>query len=307
MAELFDTTFNDDDRAWSREELLSAMRECDVLVPTVTDTIDSGMINEAGTRLKLIASFGTGFDHVDLTAARKAGIIVTNTPGVLSEDTADMVMNFIIAVPRRFAEGVRLFRSGKWQGWGPNVMLGHRIGGKTLGIVGMGRIGQAVARRAKAFGLDIIYTKRKRLPGIVEDELGVAFEPNLDRLLERSDIISLHTPLTAETENLIDARRIGLLKRHAYLINTARGELIEEDALIEALEEDRIGGAGLDVYRAEPDVNPKLRFLNNVIALPHMGSATFEAREDAGDKVIANIRIWSDGHRPPDQVLEGWV
>lgn len=307
MAELFDCTFNEDDKAMSRRELAAAMREADVLVPTVTDQIDAELIAGAGPRLRLIASFGTGFDHIDLEAARARDIIVTNTPGVLSEDTADMVMALIISVPRRFAEGVRLFRSGRWQGWGPSVMLGHRIGGKTLGIVGMGRIGQAVARRARAFGLEIIYTKRKRLPEPVEEELGVTFEPDLDRLIERADIISLHTPLTPETENMIDARRIGLMKPHAYLINTARGELMDEEALVAALSDKRIGGAGLDVYRSEPDVDPKLPFLPNVVALPHMGSATFEAREASGEKVIANIRSWTDGHRPPDQVLEGWV
>ncbi len=307
MAELFDCQFNDDDRAMSRAELIAAMQNCDILVPTVTDHIDQEMIEVAAGRIKMIASFGTGYDHIDLKAARAAGIIVTNTPGVLSEDTADMVMNFIIAVPRRFAEGVRLLRSGQWAGWGPNVMLGHRIGGKTLGIVGMGRIGEAVARRARAFGLHIIYTKRKQLPAHIEQELGVRFEPDLDGLIARSDIISLHTPLTHETENMMDARRISLMKRDAYLINTARGELVDEPALIAALEEGRIGGAGLDVFHHEPEVNPKWGTLPNVIALPHMGSATFEAREASGEKVIFNIRIWADGHRPPDQVLEGWA
>lgn len=307
MAELFDCEFNLSDEAMGRDDLIAAMQRCDVLVPTVTDHLDADMLAAAGDRLKMIASFGTGFDHIDLKAARAKGVIVTNTPGVLSEDTADMTLTLILTVTRRFAEGVRMLSAGKWRGWGPNVLLGHRVAGKTLGIVGMGRTGEAVARRARAFGLNVVYTKRRRLPAPIEAELGAVFEPDLDRLLARCDIISLHTPLTAETENLIDARRIGLMKSDATFINTARGELVDEDALVAALREGRLGGAGLDVFRHEPAVNSDLLALPNVVCLPHMGSATFEARAASGDKVIANIRVWSDGHRPPDQVLEGWL
>lgn len=306
MAELFDTVLNADDRPMDRAALAAAMADCDVLVPTVTDAIDAELINAAPDRLRLIASFGTGYDHIDLKAARARGILVTNTPGVLSEDTADMTMTLILSVTRRFSEGVRLLRAGQWKGWGPSVLLGHRVSGKTLGIVGFGRTGMAVAARARAFGLNVLYNKRKRLPPSVEEAMGVTFEGDLDRLLQRSDIVSLHCPLTAETENLIDARRIALMKSDAYFINTSRGEIVDETALIDALERGHLGGAGLDVYAHEPAVNPRLFALPNVATLPHMGSATFEAREASGDKVIANIRIWADGHRPPDQVLEGF-
>ncbi len=307
MRELFDIGFSENDEPMSRAALLDAMRHCDVLVPTVTDQIDAELIGQAGDRLQLIANFGNGIDHIDLKAARAKGIIVTNTPGVLTEDTADMTMALILSVPRRLAEGEKLVRSGKWAGWSPSGMLGHRIGGKALGIIGMGRIGQAVAKRARAFGLSILYHNRHRLPLTVEEELQASYVPELDAMLEASDIISIHCPHSDETHELLDARRIGLLKPTAYLINTSRGEIIDEGALIESLEKGRIAGAGLDVYTHEPEVDPRLLALSNVVLLPHMGSATFEGRAASGDKVIANIRVWADGHRPPDQVLEGWI
>jgi glyoxylate reductase len=307
MRELFDIAFSENDEPMSRAALLDAMRNCDVLVPTVTDHIDAELIGQAGERLQLIANFGNGVDHIDLKAARARGIIITNTPGVLTEDTADMTMALILSVPRRLAEGEKLVRSGKWAGWSPSGMLGHRIGGKVLGIIGMGRIGQAVAARARAFGLSILYHNRHRLPLTVEETLQASYVPELNAMLEASDIISIHCPHSAETHELLDARRIGLLKPTAYFINTSRGEIIDEGALIEALENGRIAGAGLDVYTHEPEVDPRLLALSNVVLLPHMGSATFEGRAASGDKVIANIRVWADGHRPPDQVLEGWI
>jgi glyoxylate reductase len=306
MAELFDAGFNADDTPMSRNQLIDAMTDCDVLVPTVTDTIDADLIASAPARLKLIANYGAGVNHIDLAAAKAKGIMVTNTPGVFTDDTADLTMALILNVPRRLGEGHRMMRNGEWQGWSPTGMLGHRIGGKTLGIIGLGRIGEAVALRAKAFGLNIIYNKRHRLPASVEEELGVSFEPNLDRLVARADIISLHCPLTAETDKIINAERIEHMKPDAYIINSSRGELIDEDALIAALESGRIAGAGLDVYTHEPAVDARWFAIPNVVLLPHLGSATFEGREASGERVITNIRVWADGHRPPDQVLEGW-
>jgi glyoxylate reductase len=307
MAELFDASFNAEDKPLGPDGLAAAMRDADVLVPTVTDRIDADLIVQAGDRLRLIANFGTGVEHVDLHAARMRRIMVTNTPGVFTDDTADMTMALILSVTRRFAEGGRVIRNGEWAGWAPSTMLGHRIGGKVLGIVGMGRIGQAVAHRARAFGLSVTYHNRHRLPTSVETMLGARYEPDLDRLVSEADILTLHCPATAETHHLLDARRIALLKPELYLVNTARGELVDEAALIEALEDGRIGGAGVDVYTNEPAIDPRWLALPNVILLPHLGSATFEGREASGERVIANIRFWADGHRPPDQVLEGWV
>jgi glyoxylate reductase len=307
MAELFDCRFNEDDHEMSADEIVEAMQDADILVPTVTDRIDAELIARAPATFKMFANFGAGVNHIDLAAAKAKGILVTNTPGVFTDDTADLTMALILNVPRRLGEGHRLMRSGEWKGWTPTGMLGHRIGGKTLGIIGYGRIGEAVALRAKAFGLNILYNKRHRLPASVEDEMGVTFEPDLDRLVAKSDIISLHCPLTAETQKLMSRERIGMMKRDAYLINSSRGELVDEDALIEALTRGRIAGAGLDVYNHEPAIDPRFLAIPNVILLPHLGSATYEGREASGEKVIANIRIFSDGHRPPDQVLEGWA
>lgn len=307
MAELFDTCFNDDDRAMGRDELVAAMRECDVLVPTVTDTIDADVIARAGDRLGLIANFGAGTDHIDLGAARQRRIVVTNTPGVFTDDTADLTMALMISVMRRLTEGMHLLASGQWQGWGPSTLLGHRLGGKRLAIVGMGRIGQAVAHRARAFGLEIVYHNRHRLPAALENMCSARYEPDLEKLVAEADILSLHCPAGPETNLILDAARIGSMKPSACIINTARGELIDEDALIAALAEGRLAGAGLDVYTHEPSVNPRLNALPNVVTMPHLGSATIEGREASGERVIANIRFWVDGHRPPDQVLEGWT
>jgi glyoxylate reductase len=307
MEQLFDTTCNRGDVAMTREQLATAMADCDVLVPTVTDQVDAALIAGAGERLKLIANFGAGVNHIDLKAARTRGIIVTNTPGVLTEDTADMTMALIVSVPRRLAEGEKLVRSGQWKGWSPGGMLGHRIGGKALGIVGMGRIGQAVALRARAFGLSIHYHNRHRLPAVLEAQLAATWHEKLDDMLAAIDILTIHTPRNAESENLIDARRIGLLRPHVYLINASRGGIVDEEALVVALEGGRLAGAGLDVWQHEPEIDPRLLALPNVVMTPHMGSATYEGRMATGDKVIANIRMWADGHRPTDQVLEGWA
>ncbi|WP_371431484.1 2-hydroxyacid dehydrogenase [Novosphingobium sp.] len=307
MRELFDVTLNADDRAMTRDELVAAMQSCNVLVPTVTDTIDAGMIAEAGDRLGLIANFGAGIEHIDLAAARARKIIVTNTPGVFTDDTADMTLALIISVARRLNHGGRILRAGKWEGWAPSTLLGHRLNGKTLGIIGMGRIGQAVAHRARAFGLQVAYHNRHRLPEALETMLGARYVADLDTLIGDADILSLHCPASPETHHLLDARRIALMKPEAYLINTARGQIVDEQALIEALVAGRIGGAGLDVFEHEPQVDPRLLAHHNVAILPHMGSATFEGRIASGEKVMANIRFWADGHRPPDQVLEGWV
>nr|WP_315456685.1 D-glycerate dehydrogenase [uncultured Sphingorhabdus sp.] len=306
MGELFEARFNETDQPLTRNELIRAMDNIDVLVPTVTDNIDAELIAAAPPRLKLIASYGAGVNHIDLAAAKAKGIMVTNTPGVFTDDTADLTMALILNVPRRLGEGHRALRNGEWNGWSPTGMLGHRIGGKTLGIIGLGRIGEAVALRARAFGLNIIYNKRSRLPASVEDELGITFEPDLDRLVSRSDIISLHCPLTSETDKIINTRRIAMMKPDAYIINSSRGELIDEDALIDALQDGRIAGAGLDVYTHEPAVDSRFFGIPNVVLLPHLGSATFEGREASGARVITNIRVWADGHRPPDQVLDGW-
>lgn len=302
MAELFDVVLSPDDLPMSRDALEAALREGDVLVPTVTDIIDAAMIERAGTRIAMLASFGAGTDHIDLAAARAHGILVTNTPGVFTDDTADLTLALIILVSRRFSENARTLREGRWQGWGPSVMLGHSLSGKTLGIVGMGRIGQAVAHRARAFGMEIRYHNRHRLPPAVENMLSARHEPDLDRLVGGSDILTLHCPAGPETEHLINARRLALMKPGACLVNTSRGRLVDEEALIAALSEGRIG-AGLDVFEQEPHVDPRLLALPNLVALPHLGSATYEGRGAAGHRVITNIRSWVDGHRPPDMVL----
>ena len=307
MGELFDVVLNQADLPMTRAELIAAMRDADVLVPTVTDRIDAGMLEEAGGRLGLIANFGAGTEHLDLAAARAARVIVTNTPGVFTDDTADLTMMLILSVPRRLGEGSRLVRDGQWTGWAPSTLLGRSIGGKRLGIVGMGRIGQAVAHRARAFGMEVVYHNRHRLPAAVETMLGVRYAAEVDTLFAEADVLTLHCPAGPATHHLVNPARLAMMKPGAYLINTARGDLIDEAALIEALQSGHLGGAGLDVYSREPKVDPRLIALPNVITLPHLGSATVEGREHAGEKVIANIRFWVDGHRPPDQVLEGWA
>jgi len=307
MAELFDAALNPDDRPMDRTALAAAMADADVFVPTVTDRIDAALIAAAPDRLKLIANYGAGVGHIDLKAARERGITVTNTPGVLTEDTADMAMALILAAPRRLIEGDKLVRAGAWTGWRPTGMRGHRIGGKKLGILGMGRIGQAVAQRARAFGLQIHYHNRHRIPEVAEAQLGATFHADLDAMLDAVDILTIHAPHTGSTGGLIDAGRLDLLGPSGWLINTARGEIVDPEALVVALTERRIAGAGLDVYVNEPAIDSRLVALDNVVLLPHLGSATFEGREAMGLKVIANIRSWVDGHRPPDQVLDGWL
>ncbi len=307
MRELFDARLNIDDAPMTQPQLVAAMREADVLVPTVTDRIDEAVIAQAGPSLKLIANFGNGTDNIDVEAAGARHITVTNTPNVLTEDTADMTMALIVAGPRRLTEGAEVMRTGqKWAGWSPTWMLGRRIWGKRLGIVGMGRIGTAVARRAKAFGLSIHYHNRKKVAPHIEDELEATYWESLDQMLARMDIISVNCPSTPATYHLLSARRLALMQPTAYLVNAARGGIIDEEALIKLLQEDRIAGAGLDVFENEPKVNPKLIKLaqkNKVVLLPHMGSATIEGRIDMGEKVIVNIRTFIDGHRPPDRVL----
>jgi glyoxylate reductase len=304
MMELFDTRLNLGDAPLSQADLIEAAKQADVLVPTVTDRIDAGVLSQAGPRLKLIASFGTGVDHIDLKTARQRGVIVTNTPGVLTEDTADMTMALILAVPRRLAEGERLVRSGKWTGWGPTSMLGHRIWGKRLGIIGMGRIGTAVARRARGFGLAIHYHNRRRAHPELEAELEATYWESLDQMLARMDIVSINCPHTPATYHLLSARRLKLMQPHAYIVNTSRGEVIDENALARMIERGEIAGAGLDVVEHEPAVNPQLLRLDSVVLLPHMGSATIEGRMDMGEKVIINIKTFADGHNPPDRVIE---
>jgi len=307
LAELFDVITNPTDAPMNRDALAVAMADTDVFVPTVTDRIDAALIEGAGERLKLIANYGAGIGHIDLKAARGRGIVVTNTPGVLTEDTADMTMALILAAPRRLVEGDKLVRAGKWTGWSPTGMRGHRIGGKKLGILGMGRIGQAVALRARAFGLQIHYHGRNRVPEVLEAQLGATFHADLDSMLSAVDILTIHTPHTPDTDGCIDAGRLDLLGPQGWLINTARGEIVDPEALVTALREGRIAGAGLDVYAGEPEVDPRLMTLDNVVLLPHLGSATFEGREAMGAKVILNIGVWARGDRPPDQVLDGWL
>jgi glyoxylate reductase len=306
MCELFDTRLNIDDNPMSHADLVEAVKTAEVLVPTVTDQISAALLSQAGERLRLIANFGTGIDHIDLSAALQRGITVTNTPGVLTEDTADMTMALILAVPRRLAEGAAVMTGDKWHGWSPTWMLGHRIGGKRLGIIGMGRIGQAVARRARAFGLQIHYHNRRRVAEKIEAELEATYWESLDQMLTRMDIISVNCPHTPATYHLLSARRLKLLRADAYVVNTARGEVIDENALTRMIEADEVGGAGLDVFEHEPAVNPKLVRLartGKVVLLPHLGSATIEGRAEMGAKVIINIQTFIDGHRPPDRVL----
>lgn len=304
MMELFDTRLNDSDTPLSQGELIEAVRSADVFVPTVTDAITREIIDAAGDQLKLIASFGTGVDHVDLAAAKERNILVTNTPGVLTEDTADMAMALLLAAPRRLTEGDRLVRDGNWQGWAPTSMLGQRIWGKRLGIIGMGRIGQAVARRALGFGLTIHYHNRKRVHAEIEEELDATWWESLDQMLAHMDLITIHCPSTPATFHLLSARRLKLIRPTSYIVNTSRGHAIDEAALAALLAAGNIAGAGLDVYENEPAINPKLLELDNVVLLPHMSSATVEGRLDMGEKVLINIQTWADGHMPPDRVIE---
>ena len=304
MMELFDTRLNEDDRPMSQADLIDAVKTADVLVPTVTDRINASVLANAHPELRLIANFGTGVDNIDLASARERGITVTSTPGVLTEDTADMTMALILAVPRRLAEGERLMRKGEWTGWGPTTMLGKRIWGKRLGIIGMGRIGTAVARRARGFGLSIHYHNRHPVTEEIANELEATYWESLDQMLARMDIISVNCPHTPATYHLLSARRLKLLQPHAYVVNTSRGEVIDENTLTRMLRAGEIAGAGLDVFEHEPAVNPKLLELDSVVLLPHMSSATIEGRIDMGEKVVINIKTFVDGHVPPDRVVD---
>lgn len=303
MMELFDCKLNLDDRPFSPSDLAGAMAEAEVLVPTVTDEITADLIRAAGPRLKLIASFGTGVNHIALDAAKEKGITITNTPGVLTEDTADMTMALILAVARRLSEGERLLRAGKWQGWAPTAMLGMRLTSKRLGIVGMGRIGTAVATRARAFGLSIHYHNRRRLDPALEAEVDATYWESLDQMLGHMDVVSLNCPHTPATYHLISGRRLRLMKPHAILVNTSRGQVVEEEALARALYAREIAGAGLDVYEREPEIHPRLLELDNVVLLPHIGSATHDGRFAMGERVIVNIKSFVDGHTPPNKVV----
>ncbi len=303
LKELFDVELRDPDQPMTRDELVAAMRRADVLVPTVTDQIDAAMMAAASEKLKLIANYGTGVDHIDVFSARQRGILVSNTPGVLTEDTADMTLALILAVVRRMPEGMALMQAGHWQGWSPTALLGGRVAGRRLGILGMGRIGQAVARRARAFGMQIHYHNRRRLRPEVEAPLEATWWESLDQMVARMDIISINCPHTPSTFHLMNARRLKLMKPSAVIVNTSRGEVIDENALTRMLRAGEIAGAGLDVFERGAQVNPRLRELPNVVLLPHMGSATMEARIEMGERVIINIKTFADGHRPPDQVL----
>ena len=303
LKELFDIMLREDDAPMSRAELVAAVGQADVLVPTLTDTIDAGLLAQAGPRLKLMANFGAGVDHIDMDAARQRGILVANTPGVVTEDTADMAMALVMAVTRRIPEGLALMQSGEWAGWAPTALLGGRLGGRRIGILGMGRIGLAVARRARAFGMQIHYHNRRRLRSEIEQEIEATYWESLDQMVARTDVLSINCPHTPSTFHLMNARRLKLMKSDAVIVNTSRGEVIDENALTRMLRSGELAGAGLDVYEHGTQINPRLKALKNVVMLPHMGSATVEGRLEMGEKVILNIKTFVDGHRPPDQVV----
>ncbi|WP_172328777.1 D-glycerate dehydrogenase [Mangrovicoccus sp. HB161399] len=307
LADLFDTTLREDDTPMTKAELIEAIRTADVLVPTVTDQIDAGMIAQAGPNMKLFANYGAGVDHIDVRTARQRGILVTYTPNVVTDDTADMAMALMLGVTRRIPEGLALMQSGQWKGWAPTALLGGRLGGRRLGIIGMGRIGTAVARRARAFGLEIHYHNRRPVHSSVAEELGATYWEDLDEMIRRSDILSVNCPSTADTFHLVNARRLKLMKRTAVVVNVSRGEVIDEAALTRALRAGELAGAGLDVFEKGPESTAPLRDLTNVVLLPHMGSATVEGRIEMGEKVIINIKTFADGHRPPDQVIPGML
>ena len=303
LKELFDIELREDDTPMSRAELVAAIGPADVLVPTLTDTIDAGLLGQAGPRLKLIANFGAGVDHIDMDTARQRGILVANTPGVVTEDTADMAMALVMAVTRRIPEGLALMQSGDWSGWAPTALLGGRLGGRRIGILGMGRIGLAVARRARAFGMQIHYHNRRRLRSEIEQEIEATYWESLDQMVARMDVLSINCPHTPSTFHLMNARRLKLMKSDAVIVNTSRGEVIDENALTRMLRNGDLAGAGLDVYEHGTQINPRLKALKNVVMLPHMGSATVEGRLEMGEKVILNIKTFADGHRPPDQIV----
>ena len=303
MIELFDAELNKDDIPMSRGEIAAAMMKADVLVPTISDIIDQKLLARAGDNLRLIASYGAGFDHIDVQTARQRGILVSNTPGVLTDDTADMTLALMLGVMRRFQEGSSLIQKKSWDGWSPSAMLGTRLGGKRLGILGMGRIGSAVADRAKAFGMEIHYHNRKKLHPALEEPTNAQYWESLEAMLQEIDVLSVNCPHTPNTFHMINSSRLSLMKEDAFIVNTSRGEVIDENALARALRNKKLAGAALDVFEARKEVNPQLRGLPNVMLLPHMGSATDEARIEMGEKVIINIKTFIDGHRPPDQVV----
>lgn len=303
LTELFDTKLRDDDTPMSKAELTAALRDADVIVPTLTDTIDAGMLSQAGEQLRLIANYGAGVDHIDVATARSRGILVSNTPDVLTDDTAEMTMALILAVTRRIPEGLAQMQSNSWQGWSPTALLGSRVSGLRLGILGMGRIGQAVAKRAQAFGMQVHYHNRKHLRAEVEAPLGATYWEELDEMLSRIDVLSVNCPNTPDTFHLLNARRLKLLKPSAVVVNTSRGEVVDQNALTRMLRAGELAGAGLDVYEHGADSTAELRTLDNVVLLPHMSSATVEGRAEMGEKVLLNIKTFEDGHRPPDQVV----
>ncbi len=303
MSELFNVELRGEDRPMGRDELVDAMRRADVLVPCITDVIDGGMLGQAGDRLKLIANYGAGVDHIDVSTARQRGVLVSNTPGVMTDDTADMAMALILAVLRRVPEGMAVMQEGNWAGWAPTAYMGGRVGGKRLGILGMGRIGQAVAKRAAAFGMQVHYHNRRRVHEDVEAKLEATYWESLDQMIARMDVVSVNCPHTPSTFHLMNARRLKLMKPEAVIVNTSRGEVIDENALTRMLRSGEIAGAGLDVFEKGREVNPRLRELSNAVLLPHMGSATREGRAEMGEKVLINIKTFADGHRPPDLVV----
>jgi glyoxylate reductase len=307
MKELFDVDLRDPDTKMSRDELAAAMRRADVLVPCVTDHVDANLLAQAGEKLKLIANYGAGIDHIDVASARQRGVLVSNTPGVVTEDTADMTMALVLAVTRRIPEGLAVMQSGEWQGWAPTAFMGGRVGGRRLGILGMGRIGTAVARRARAFGMQVHYHNRRRLRPEQEEEVEATYWESLDQMVSRMDVLSINCPHTPATFHLMNARRLKLMKPSAVIVNTSRGEVVDENALTRMLRAGEIAGAGLDVFEHGHEVNPRLRELPNVVLLPHMGSATVEGRIEMGEKVIINIKTFADGHRPPDLVVPGMI
>lgn len=307
LTEFFDVSLRNSGAPMTRGELVDAVKNCDVLVPTLNDRINAGLIGQAGERLKLIANYGAGVDHIDVHTARQRGILVSNTPGVLAEDTADMAMALILAVMRRLTDGLAEMQSGNWQGWSPTALLGRRITGQRLGIIGMGRIGQAVATRARAFGMQIHYHDRQRLRSGVEEGLEATYWEDLDEMIIRMDVISMSCPYTTETHHLMNAKRLKLMKPDAVIVNTSRGELIDENALTRMISKNQIAGAGLDVFEHRTEANPNLQPQGNVVLMPHMGSATLEGRLEMGERVVLNIKTFDDGHRPPDQVIPAMV
>lgn len=301
----YNAVLNSDDHQFTQDELAAAMRDFDIVLCTLTDPLSRSVFEAAKPiRARLLANFGVGFNHIDLAAAREHGLVVTNTPGVLTEDTADHTMLMILAVARRISEGERELRAGQWTGWRPTHMLGTRVSGKTLGIVGFGRIGQAVASRARqGFGMRVIYHSRRRAEAIVESATGAVMMESLEELLQQSDFVSLHTPSTADTRQLMNDQRFSQMRRHSFLVNTSRGDVVDEAALIRALDRGAIAGAALDVFDGEPKVRRELLDRDNVLLNPHLGSATVESRVAMGQRALANIESFLRGEAPADRIV----